>query len=114
MANRVHAELAENERPFLGQVLQTQQILFELVLIVQINVEAEKIDILREEIFGRRISRVRKERVGIDRAADADQFLHELRDAAHAEPAHHRARDFVADQVTEDRGMTDIRLHRIA
>ena len=114
MANRVHAELAENERPFFGQILQTQQILFEVALIVQINVEAEKIDILRQEIFGRRISRVGKENVGIDRAADANQFFHELGDPAHAEPAHHRARDFVADQVTEDSGMTDVCLHRIA
>ena len=39
-------------------------------------------------------------------------MFEELRYPAHAEPAHHRARNFIPDEVTEDRGMTGIFSHR--
>ena len=79
VANRIHPELAEDQRFFLGQVLQAQEIILEVALIVQVNIEAEKIDVLRQEIFGRRISGVGKENVRIERAADADQTFRRIR-----------------------------------
>ena len=65
VANRVHPEFAEHERFFFRQILQSQQILFEIALVVQVNVETAEIDILRQEIFCRRITRVGKENIRI-------------------------------------------------
>src|SRR5258708_1333994 len=113
MTDRVHTKLAKDERFFLGQILQAQQIFFELALIVQINVEAKKVDILRQEIFGRRISRVRKENVRIDCTTDSNQMFDKLGYAAHPEPAHHRTGDFISNQITEDRRMTAMFAHRL-
>src|ERR1700688_3645303 len=47
MPDRGHAEFAQNERPFFSQILQSQQVFLKVALVVQVNVEAEKIDILR-------------------------------------------------------------------
>jgi hypothetical protein len=48
MSNRVHAELAQNERTLAGEILQAQKVTLEIALIVEINVETKKIDILRK------------------------------------------------------------------
>src|SRR5215510_13857005 len=66
MADRVHAEFAQDKRMLAGKILQPQQIPFEIALVVKINVKARKIGILRQEILRRRICGVRKERVRID------------------------------------------------
>ena len=60
MPDRIHAELAQHEWPIFGQILQAQQVTLELALVVQVNVEAKEIDILREEKFGRRITARRR------------------------------------------------------
>src|ERR1022692_4748729 len=39
MANRVHAEFAQNKRALFAQILKTQKIFFEVALIVQIKDE---------------------------------------------------------------------------
>ena len=106
MADRIHAEFAQHERPIFREILQAKQVALEVALVVQVNVEAEEIDVLRKEKFRRRITRVGKENVRIGLAPDANEVLDEFRHAPHAEPAHHRARDFVADEITEDRRMT--------
>src|SRR5205085_7794126 len=97
-----------------AQILQSQKIAFEVALIVQINVEAEKVDILRQQIVGRRISRVGKKNVRINRASDAHQIFDELSDTAHAEPAGHRARDLVADEITKHGRIANVTTHRAA
>ena len=71
VANRVHPEFAQHKRPFFREILQTQQVTFEVALIVQVNVEAEEIDVLRQQIFRRRKTGVGKENLRIDRAPDA-------------------------------------------
>ena len=40
--------------------------------------------------------------------------LEEFRDPPHAEPADHRGRDLVADEITENRRMTGMLRHRLA
>src|SRR5439155_20784470 len=60
MPDRVHAEFNNNKRMFTGEILQPQQVTFEIALIVKVNVETGKIGILREQIFGGRIRRIRK------------------------------------------------------
>src|SRR6266550_8471744 len=72
MPDRVHAELTKNKRMFAGEILQPQQVTFEITLIVKVNIETGKIGILREQIFGGRICRIRKERIGIDCAPDTN------------------------------------------
>ncbi len=105
MANRVHAEFAEHERLVVREILQAQQVLLEVALVVQVNVEGEEVDVLRQQVLGRRITRVGIKRTRIDRAGEIDELLEEFRDAADAEPAHHGGGDFVADEVAEDRRM---------
>ncbi len=63
VANRIHPEFAEHERFFLRQVLQAQEIFLEIALVVQVNVEAAEIDVLREKIFRRRIAGVGEENI---------------------------------------------------
>src|SRR5258708_8827680 len=53
MSNRVHAELAQHERTLAGEILQAQKVTFEIALIMEINVETKKINILRTQISGR-------------------------------------------------------------
>src|SRR5262249_53511389 len=62
----------------------------------------------------RRISCVGIEDVRIDRPADPNQMFDEFGHAANAEPAYHRARDLVANQITEYGRMTAISADRIA
>ena len=47
MPDGIHAELTQDKRSLAGQILQTQQIALEITLIVQVNVETAKIDVLR-------------------------------------------------------------------
>src|ERR1700693_1812718 len=75
MANCVHTELPQNERTLAGEILQAQKVMFEIALVVEVDVEAEKIDVLRQQIFGRRKSRVGKENTGIFRASDPNKIL---------------------------------------
>src|SRR6516164_5440609 len=110
--DRVYPEFTEDERMLAGEILQPQQIALEVALVVKINIETGKIGVLRKQIFGGRIRRVRKERVRIDPTSDLYQFLDELDHSARAEPTRHRAGDFVADQVTKDRRMAGVRLNR--
>src|SRR5262249_34259122 len=65
MPDRVHPEFSEDERMFAREILQSEQIALEIALIVKINIETGKIGILRKQILGRRIRRVRKERIRI-------------------------------------------------
>src|SRR5215475_15980624 len=53
MPDRIHAKFTEDERMLAGEILQPQQIPFEIALVVKINVETGKIGILRKQIFGR-------------------------------------------------------------
>ena len=80
MPDRIHPKLAQDQRPFFGQILQPKQIPLELELIVQVNIEAKEIDILRQQILGRRIGGVGEEGVGIDLASDSNQMLDKLGD----------------------------------
>src|SRR4029077_4477762 len=52
------------------------------------------------------------ENVVIDRATNPHQMLDELNHAADAEPPSHRARNLVADQISQHCGIADITLHR--
>src|SRR5439155_26641357 len=61
MPDGVHAELAEDKRMFPGEFLQPEQITLEIMLVVKINIKTTKIGILRQQIFGWRISRIGKE-----------------------------------------------------
>src|SRR5207245_10583148 len=114
MSDRVHAELAQNERTLAGEILQAQKVTFEIALIMEINVKTEKIDILRKQIFGRRIGCVGIKNIRVRRASDPNKMLNKLGHAGHTEPPRHRARDLVTDQITEHGRVTDIYLDDVA
>ena len=105
VANRVHAELTHDERLVLGEVLETSQVAFKILPAVQVDIEGQEIDILRQKILGRGVARVGVEGAGILAACDVDQVLDELRHALGSKPADHRGGDLVAEQVAEDRVM---------
>src|ERR1051325_10057150 len=46
--DRVHSEFSKDKRALFGEILQSKEITLEVALIVQINVEAEEIDVLRQ------------------------------------------------------------------
>src|SRR6266404_7146705 len=58
MSDRVHSEFAQHERLFFREILQAEEILFEIALVVQVDVETTEVDVLREEVFRRWITRV--------------------------------------------------------
>src|SRR6266404_832557 len=60
MPDCVHAEFPEDKRMLASEILQSEQVAFEIALIVKVNIETAKIGILRQQIFGRRISGIRK------------------------------------------------------
>ena len=72
MADGIHTEFPEDKRMLATEILQSQQIAFEIALIMQVNIEAAKIRVLGQQIFGRRISGVGKEGIRIDCAPHPD------------------------------------------
>ena len=114
VADRVHAEFAEDQRLVLREILQPREVAVEVALFVEIDVEGEKIDVLRKQILGGRITRVAVKRARIGRACDADELLDKLRDAPRAEPAHDARRDFVSDEVGKNRVVSPVLPHRLA
>src|ERR1700736_3496834 len=84
MSDGVHPKFAEDQRPFFGQILQPQKVTFELELAVQVNVETEKIHVLRQQILGRRIGCVGEQRRRIDGLANSDQLFDKFHDPAYA------------------------------
>src|SRR6476620_1476977 len=46
--DRVHPEFAKDKRTLLGEILQSEEITLEVALLVQVNIEAEEIDVLRQ------------------------------------------------------------------
>src|SRR5579884_492495 len=114
MANRIHAELAQYERMLAGEILQPQKVTFEFALMMKIDVETTKVGVLRQKIFGRRISGIREERLGVDSTADLNQLLDKFNNPMGTKPAGHSARNLVAHQVTENRPMPGTGRHRAA
>src|SRR5207253_7021794 len=70
MSDRVHAELAQNERTLASEILQAQKVTFEIAVSMEINDKTEKIDILRKQIFGWRIASVGVKTLRVPRASD--------------------------------------------
>ena len=108
MPDRVHAEFPQNKRMLAREILQSQQVTFEVTLIVKVNVETAKIGILRQQIFRRRVRGIGKKGIRIDCTADPNQFLYKFNHPTRAEPAGHCAGDFVADQITENCWMSGV------
>ena len=71
-AQGVHAELAEHEGPGVGQHLQPRQISGEVFRPVQVNVEANKVDVARTEKFGGRVVGEGEEPMGVGRSRHVD------------------------------------------
>src|SRR5206468_1844770 len=111
MPDRVHAEFPKDKRMLTSEILEPQQVPLEITLVVEVHVKTAKISILRQQIFGRGICRIRKESIRIDSASDPDQFLYKFNHSTRAEPPRHGAGNFVADQVTKNCRVSDVRLH---
>src|SRR5206468_10751219 len=102
------------KRKIAHNEFHTDKVTIEIVMFVQVNHKTAKIDVLRQQIFRWWISGIRKQDIGIDRPSDPNQFLHKFHDSTAAEPADHRARSFIADEITEDCTVTCVRTYRNA
>src|SRR5436190_11445624 len=91
MPDRVHAKFPQDKRMLASEILQPQQVTLEIALVVKINIKTAKIGILRQQVFGWRISGIGKQGMRIDRAPELNQFLHKFNHSARAEPARHCA-----------------------
>jgi hypothetical protein len=112
VADGVHPELTEDERPVLREVLQASEVSLEVGPAVQVDVESEEVGVLRQEVFRGGKTGVGVEDVGVFALGPVDQFLEELGDALGSEPAHHVAGDLVADEVAEDGGVAAVGVDR--
>ena len=102
VADRVHAELTHHERLVVSEVLEACQVALKVLAAVQVDVEGQEVDVLRQQILGRRIARVGVQCAGILATGNVDQMLDEFGDALRPEPADHGGGDLVAEQVAED------------
>ena len=114
MPDRIHAEFTKDERLVVGEILKTRQVAVEIILPMQVDIECHEVAVLRQEILGGRIAGVGEKRARVLLAADVDQLLDEFRNLPRAQPSHHRRRDFIADQITEDCRMPCVFSHPVA
>src|SRR6202040_1918753 len=112
VADRIHPKLPQDERAIFRKILQAQQVALKVALTVEVDVEAGEVTVLREEKLRGRIAGVGEKHVRIGLTADSNQVLDKFSHAPDAEPAHHRARDLVADEITENGGVTAMRRDR--
>jgi hypothetical protein len=99
---RVHPELAQQQRSIAHQVLQPEQVTPERPGVVQVDVEGREVQERQVEVLGRRIVGVGDQAIGIDLLADVGQFPEEALDPPAPVPAHDVGRDLVGDAVGED------------
>ena len=114
LAHRVHAELAHNERLVFREVLKARQVTLKIGPTLQINIERVEIDVRGEQVFRGRIARVGIQRLRVHRARDIDEMFDKIGHALGSQPADHRRRDFVADEIRKDRLVPLVAGHRVA
>src|SRR5437867_1312531 len=99
----IDAEFAQDQRFGVRQHLQSGQIIFKWLAVMEVNVEANEIDGLRAKEFGRGIRSESGEAVRIRGFGNVHQFLDEVRDAAHATPANNFGWNLVHHAVSKNR-----------
>jgi hypothetical protein len=86
-----------------GDVLQSREIIAENLLIVEIDVEADEIDLARPQIFGGREIGEGEEAIGRFGSCRCDQVIDEIFDRSSRREADDVRRDFVDDADGENR-----------
>src|SRR5579884_3285846 len=104
-AHRVHAELGQHQRLVHREVVEPRDVAAERALVVQVDVEAEKIGEVDRQVFGRGIVRIADERARMLLLDQSDETLQEAPHRLDPVPPDHVRRDLVADEIGEDRGM---------
>ena len=102
-ADGIDAEFAQHQRLRVGEHLQSRKIIFEGFAVMQVNVEADKVDVLRAKEFGRRKRGERAEAIRVNGPGVIHQLINEFRHRAHTAPANDFRRNLVHDAVSEDR-----------
>src|SRR5439155_21700419 len=90
VAQGVEAQLAHEERPVPGDVLQARQVRLEALLRLEIDVEADEIEEREPEVFGRGVVDVRHQPLGVFLLDDPVEPLEVTLDLAAAKPARHQ------------------------
>ncbi len=111
LAQAVHANFTQDQRLGVGDHLQAGQVILEGPLLVQIDVEADEIDVLRVQKLRRRIIAEGAKAFGIDPFGHLRQFVEKVLHRRRAAPADDVGRQFIDDAVGEDGGMAGAALH---
>src|SRR6266850_6362918 len=82
-----------------------RQIVLERFAVMQVDVETDEVDVLRVEKLRGRKRREGAQTLRFHRPRSFHQFLNEISDGTHANPANDLGRDFVHHAVSEDAGM---------
>src|SRR5262249_29487316 len=111
---RIDAEFTEHERLGIGDHLQAAEIIFERLLVVQIDVEAKKIEAKRTQKFRRWIIRERAKAMRVDAFHFGDQFVDEFGHRFRSTPAHDVRWNLIRHAQGEKRRMARATLGRVA
>ena len=103
VAQRVEPQLAHEERPIAGDVLQAGEVCLEPLLGLEVHVEAHDVEERQLEVFGRRVVHIRHDAGWVLILHDAIQSLEVAFDPGPAEPARHRRWDLIAKCVAQQR-----------
>src|SRR5439155_9327100 len=98
----VHPKLAQHQGLVIGEHLQARQVAFKSVPLVQINIEAHKVDALWMKKLRRRKRSEGAERIRVEGFGLFHQFVNELADASRAAPADNFGRDFIDHAVRKN------------
>jgi hypothetical protein len=111
VAHAVQTQLAHDERPVAGEVLQPSEIRLEPFLGFEVHVEAQEVEEREREVLRGRIVDVRDETGRVLGFHHAVQVVEIPLYAACAQPARQRRRDLVPECVAQQRGMVGTRAH---
>src|ERR1700687_5086890 len=105
LAERVDAELGQDQRPVAGQAVQARQVPAELGLRMQIDVEGQEVGEVGLEVLGGGEVGVAHQGGRLDALDHAGRLPQEPGDPLRPVPADDVGRDLVADQERAHRGM---------
>ena len=114
VAAAVEADLGDDERKVVGDVLKPRQVGVEGLRSLEVDVEARQVEERQVQVLGRGEVDVGDQSLRILLLGGAVEALDEALDPAATVPADDRRGDLVADDVAEDSGVPGARAHSLA
>ena len=109
--NGIHPALTQQQWLGFRHALQPGQVILERLLVVEVNIETDKVHGLRPHKFRRRVICERAQAFRVRTFGFLNEPVNELGDGRRAAPAHDVGRNFVGDAVGEDRRVPRAAVH---